>query len=62
LAILDHVPADIRFRRGIDFGAINPSLHSADVGQCSANDSHNLRSFLLASRAEMMWRVSPRSM
>jgi hypothetical protein len=54
LAILSHVPASGGFGRRINFGSIDARLHSADIFHCSANDCHNLRSFLLASRAEMI--------
>jgi hypothetical protein len=53
MAIRPHMPANVGFGR-INFGSIDARLHSADICHCSANDCHNLRSFLLASRAEMI--------
>jgi len=54
LAVLPHVPANVGFGRRINFASIDARLHSADIFHCSANDCHNQRSFLLASRAEMI--------
>jgi len=48
------MPANVGFSRRINFDSINARLHSADIFHRSANDCHNVRSFLFASRAEMI--------
>src|SRR5450759_4983421 len=44
-------------RHLIDLRAVSLRLHSTDLLQCSMNDCHSFRSFLLVSRAEMMRRT-----
>src|ERR1035437_1800435 len=58
LPVLGHVATNVRVRRPFDFSAVGLWLHSADLFQCSMNDCHSFRSFLLLSRAEIMRQTS----
>jgi hypothetical protein len=54
LILLAHVSPDVGFACRINFGTVDAWLQPPDVLHCSTNECHDFRSFLLASRADMM--------
>jgi hypothetical protein len=54
LILLAHVSPDVGFGCRINFRTVDAWLQPPDVLHCSTNECHDFRSFLLASRADMM--------